>query len=317
VQQQNQQLLALLQTLAQAKEQPFPSTINTTLGAAIGGRVFRPKIQPPPKFNGEIGAALEVWKREIESQFEYYANFTINTEDDKLKFAAVHLGDAAKTWWNSIREEANITTYAAFRDALNARYRPVLASNQARTQLLALRQGAKQSVSEYINSFQTLMAHIPDMGNADQVHQFVRGLAPHVGQRVREQSPTTLPSAISYAVMYEGSLGSGAASYHLPTAPTVTGPSHAGTAMDLGVTTSESTNTEEPSPAAPAAISMADVVKPKKDAPGGAKRLPGTRLEGIARETIVERKAANKCFKCGEEGHWKNECKNPISNSKK
>jgi Retrotransposon gag protein/Zinc knuckle len=292
------------------------------------------KIQPLSKFNGEIGAALEVWKRELESHFDYYSSTSITTEEERLRYAVVHLGDAARTWWNSVRDVNRITTYSAFNEALNDRYRPVLAAQQARTQLRALRQSPRQMVSDYINSFQTLMAHIPDMSDADQVHSFTCGLQPAVGQKVREVNPTNLAAAIGCAVRFEGSIGIGAATYRLP----MGGPG--GVAMDLGAVTSDA-SIEIPSATSDATTAsvlaqltsqlnalvsrLGPFPSPSSSSSSSFGRRGGARsdkagkegrvaLVGMGPGVIRDRISKRLCIKCGEAGHFVSDCKNQQKN---
>jgi len=317
----------LLQRTAASAANPPPAFLGASAPPPSSRRSIRIKLQPPAKFNGEIGASLEVWKREIESHFDYYAE-EIASDTDKIRYATAHLGDAARTWWSSAKQAGDIITYEQFKEALNARYRPVLASDQARTQLLALRSGSKQAptVSDYINAFQSLLAHINNMGEADQVHQFTRGLPAAVAQRVREQTPSTLAAAISFAVKYEGSLAIGVANSAASATPRATpGAMPSGSAMDL--------SNVEAEPAAPggAATStnpdlsvqigqlyaLLSAPPPRgRGRPRAPRRQPGERENGkekldIPGKVIAERITANQCIKCGETGHWKNECKNP------
>jgi hypothetical protein len=335
-QQQQQRLInSLLQSLSQQQYQssqqqqqnqslqaPTPSNSRSTSLPA--------KIQPLSKFNGEIGAALEVWKRELESHFDYYSQSSISTEEERLRYAVVHLGDAARTWWNSVREANKITTYTAFKEALNDRYRPVLAAQQARTQLRALRQLPRQLVSDYINSFQTLMAHIPDMSDADQVHCFTFGLLPAVGQKVRELTPAHLAAAIGCAVRFEGSLGIGASSYNLPIG---TASAPGGVPMDLGAV---ATDTSATTPATTPGITPAEILnqlnaviarfassshRPRTDkdkhanpTPGGKRTYAHPLAPGMAPGLIHKRTMASLCIKCGESGHFIAGCKNQQKN---
>jgi len=330
----DQQVVELYRALTQHQHQQQQSNASFPTAVVSPPRNHLPVRLPAlSKFNGEIGAALEVWRRELESHFDYYSRSSIINDDDRLQYAVAHLGDAARTWWESIKGTEEIKTYAAFKESLFARYRPILASEQARTQLWSLQQREKQSVSGYINTFQSLMAHISDMGEADQVHQFVRGLNSQVGQRVREQTPTKLAAAIALAVKYEGSLSLGtkaAASYRATTASSHTDNDQ----MDLGAVAA-SENTTAPAPAPSHTPSLEDVMsqlnalnarfaQSSASPPSSVPSFPTTqpkasgrprggrggrfKIEGVSREDIVARKAANQCFKCGGSGHWKSEC---------
>ena len=291
------------------------------------------KIQSLSKFNGEVGAALEVWKRELESHFDYYSftSASLRTEEDRLQYALVHLGDVARTWWISVRVVNKITAYSSFKEALNDRYRPVLAAQQARTQLRSLQQSPRQLVSDYINSFQTLMAHIPNMSEDDQVHFFTFGLLPVVGQKVREFNPANLAAAIGCAVRFEGSLGLGASSYKLP----ASGPGGGGSssvAMDLGAVTTDCSPTVPPgsvdattaSILAQLSSQMNAVVSrlgPYPPSSSSSDRQKGARskegkilLVGMGPGVIRDRISKRLCIKCGEAGHFVNDCKNQQKN---
>jgi hypothetical protein len=331
-QQQQQQLInSLLQSLSQqqyqsSQQQQQNQSLQASTPFNSRSTSLPAKIQPLSKFNGEIGAALEVWKRELESHFDYYSQSNISTEEERLRYAVVHLGDAARTWWNSVRDANKITTYTAFKEALNDRYRPVLAAQQARTQLRALRQLPRQLVSDYINSFQTLMAHIPDMSDADQVHCFTFGLSPAVGQKVRELTPAHLAAAIGCAVRFEGSLGIGASSYNLPIC---TASAPGGVSMDLGAV---ATDTSATAPGiTPAEIlnqlnaviarlassshrPRADKGKHANPTPGGKRTYAHPLAPGMAPGVIHKRTMASLCIKCGESGHFIAECNNQQKN---
>src|SRR3954470_10931827 len=72
---------------------------------------------------------------------------------------------------------------------------------------------ARRTVNAYSNAFQVTLTPITDMGPADQVHHFVKGLLPHIAAKVYEKAPKDLRAAIDAAVSAEamGNFGRSAA----------------------------------------------------------------------------------------------------------
>ena len=206
-QQMQQQITTLQQQLA---HQP-PG------GAAPAQRVERPRLPPPSQYDGRSAAALDGWQRELQQQFDWYG---IADDAGRVRFAAALLKGVALDWWASLLEQGGIsnqmvtnsnsssspspaspsprpTTYSDFVTRLRARFQPINSAQTARVQLDDLRQGAKQSVHDYISAFRSLLVRVPDMDEGDRVHRFLRGLRPAIATQLRVQGVSTLDAAIA------------------------------------------------------------------------------------------------------------------------
>ena len=194
--QMQQQIAALQQQLAHQPQ---------GMAAAAAPRVERPRLPPPSQYDGRSAAALDGWLRELQQQFEWYATAG---DASRLRFAGALLKGVALDWWSSLgdaaggmlpSESTRPTTYADFVVRLRGRFQPINSAQTARLQLDDLRQGAKQTVHEYISSFRSLLVHVADMSEGDRVHRFLRGLRPAIATQLRVQGVSTLDAAIGMA----------------------------------------------------------------------------------------------------------------------
>ena len=190
IQLQAQQLHAAQQAAAAVQQQGA--------GAGVASRVSPPKIAPPSKFKGEMGGAVDEWIRSLMQQFAYY-NESFVDDALRIKFALAYLDGSAAVWWESLPSKP--TSWLLFVDRLHDRFRPIQAPMVARQKLGKMRQTS--SVTAYASAFQTCLAPIPDMGDADQIHHFVNGLFPQIQLRVWEKYPKTLGQAIEAATLFE------------------------------------------------------------------------------------------------------------------
>jgi hypothetical protein len=201
--QQQQAMLLLQQQVAAA---PAAAAAAVAAPAQHPSAPQLPKLYPPSKFRGQMGPALDHWERELRMHFSYYTHALPN-DALRILYAQGALQDSALAYVQAGAAAGDLngnTTFDQFIEYLRRRYRPVDAVRKAREQLSSLRQ--TQGVNSYTDRFQSLLAHIPDMGPSDQVHNYVQGLTPKVAEKVYEKAPATLQAAVTAATTAESML---------------------------------------------------------------------------------------------------------------
>jgi hypothetical protein len=194
-----------------------------------------------------------------------------------------------------------VHTWEEFVRLLRARFRPVHAAKQARTELFKIKQAPSQSAGAYAAAFQELLVSLPDMHVDDAVFLFVRGLLPALKRRVGDKEFATLSAAINAAVSSEGLYGvqladeaplAGASGSHGMeiNALMERNPERARQALDFGAMAAEITDLREQLFAIRA---------------GGA---PGARVTGLSKQQLSERLLGGLCLRCGSPDHFKNDC---------
>ena len=320
-QQQLQQQLAVAQAAA-------PTVAHAPAPVAVP-HAHRVKIPAASNFAGTANH-LDGWLREMRQQFDYYE---YNADTVQVAMAAAQLRGSALDWWAALSspEQSPLrSSFVAFEQALRARFQPINSAQTARLALDSLRQGAKQSVADYISSFRRLLVAVPDMSDADKVHRFVQGLRCAIQQPLIVHGVDTLDKAIAMASRV-GSLGLYAASSAAAAAH-----SH-GDAMDLSNIEGLEQQTDENStgdPAAPVTRAELQAIRQLSQQQfkqllnamqyqrgagagnRGGKRPPfgrgdhrgPPRVPGLSDEQVRERLDGNLCFMCGEAGHRKYDC---------
>jgi hypothetical protein len=109
------------------------------------------------------------------------------SEQARIAFAVSYLGPVPLQWWDANPAHQTVQTWDEFVKLLRARFRPVHAAKQARTELFKIKQAPSQSAGAYAAAFQELLVSLPDMHVDDAVFLFVRGLSPALKRRVGDK----------------------------------------------------------------------------------------------------------------------------------
>lgn len=322
-QQSAQQAQTLANTLQQQQaalslvQQQLSGQQKSPAAAAAAPHAHRVKIPAASNFAGTANH-LDGWLREMRQQFDYYQ---YTADDVQVAMAAAQLRGSALDWWAALpsaEQNPLRASFAAFEQALRARFQPINSAQTARLALDSLRQSAKQSVADYISSFRRLLVSVPSMSEDDKVHRFVQGLRSTIQQPLIVHGVDTLDKAIAMASRV-GSLGQYAASSAAAAAQ-----SH-GDAMDLSNIEGLERQTDESSTEDSAApVTRAELQKMhqqllaamQQQRGSGGKRPPfgrgdrrgPPRVPGLTEQQVRERLDGNLCFVCGEAGHRKYDC---------
>lgn len=337
------QLVAAMQTHMQrqdefaAQQSAAANAASSSVTAPSASASRLPKIAPPPKFKGEMGVQAEHWVSALQQQFDYYdREFT--TETAKVRFGVAYLDQGTALKWYQSLPSPKPATWDAFVTALRARFSPVEASMVARVSLGRLRQGERNSVGAYTNSFQNLMTQIVDMTVTDQVFHYVTGLLPSLRVRVWEKLPKTLAEAIGYAASYEATIGfagraggfAASSSSYRSYGNQAPSSSNAHSSSDfvpmdinhVGVEPDEIQEPprfhEEPSSGETVLLAKLEAMEHRIAALMGSKSSSssssssgykgGDRIPGLQVSDIARLQKENRCFRCKKVGHMKSEC---------
>ena len=312
---QQKQFVEAVRHLQSQQAAAAAAAAPAALAAPAAPRTQRAKIPAASPFQGN-SRHLDDWLREMKQQFEWY-EYTADAV--QVAMAAVHLKGIALDWWAALPASTLTVlraSFSAFEAALRSRFQPVNSAQTARLALDALRQGARQSVADYISAFRRLLVSVPTMSEEERVHRFVQGLRGSVQQHLIVQGVSTLDAAISMAARV-GSLGQFAAASGAAAAVN-------GDAMDLaslGLDDIEGLE-QDTDLAGDTPVTRAELQKMQQQLlaavqhrSGTAKRAPfgrggraPPRVPGLSAQQVREHMDSGLCFVCGQSGHRKFDC---------
>lgn len=146
--------------------------------------------------------------------FEAYWKIIPILEEDKVKFAVLHLRGAAAIIWckHIVRaqqgHETMISNWEQFRNWIMHNFLPYNYVYQTRTEWRNLGQN-NNTVQQYVEQFENCLLKVPDIvDESEQVHHFLIGLRRDIRQEVKVTKPTTLADAIFQAEIIEEKLQS-------------------------------------------------------------------------------------------------------------
>ncbi len=235
-----------------------------------------------------------------------------------------------------------------FVEALRDRFSPIQAAEFARARLFSLRQSQCGSLGAFIEKFLEELTPIQDeMHEHDQIYHFRNGLKDsRVLQKVIEHKPDSLTDAIKLATTWDAHFSSvsrmgNVGNYFRGGGPSSYGarvPSYSSSSVPMEVSAVQGhahvQGDEEESPSQEAALDSSNPLLVEmmnklsmlekshlamighgsghnSSAHRGNKfgnRRDHTRIPGLKPNDIADRRRANECFRCGNKGHWKNEC---------
>ena len=298
-QQQQQQQLHVQLAAAQAAAAPAHAS-------PFGGKsLVKPKAPSTFAAADRVGE-LDQWEREMRYQFAAYGA-PLSSEQARIAFAVSYLGPVPLQWWDANPAHQTVQTWDEFVRLLRARFRPVHAAKQARTELFKIKQIASQSAGAYAARFQELLVSLPDMHVDDQVFLFIRGLSSALKRRIGDREFATLSAAINAAVSSEGLYGVQLAD-ELPA-------SSADASQSMEINALMERNPERTREVLNFGTMAAEIVDLKEQlfairSGGGRNGAAGSRITGLSKQQIDERLRGGLCLRCGSEDHYKNDCPN-------
>ena len=282
----------------------------------------RPRLPAPAAFDG-AASKLDEWRADLLQQFDYYG---ITSDAERLRFAAGHMRGSARDWWTYLEAAARPATWDALIVALRARFQPVTTATTARAKLHALTQG-KASVHAYVSAFRALLVAVPDMGDADRLFAFQRGLQPAIALQLQVQGVTTLEAAIAMATRI-GSFGDAHAASRAAFGPPAAASSSSSAPMDLsnveGLEPDEDTASAQGESIAELRAEMRQMLNAMRAQRGGHSGRGGSagagagarggfssnlpRIPHLSPLQVKEYMDAGKCFVCGATEHRSRDC---------
>jgi hypothetical protein len=253
----------------------------TQLEAALRHlQVSQPRaLVKPPKpevFRGKQGVAT--WLYTVE---KYFTALHVDDDASRMNYVVTLLQGSAANWWRMLEDSSNRggpelpSSWEEFKEAVIAQFQPLAEERSARLKLERMSQIG--SVHDYVDTFSNTVLLIPTMDEGTRLQFFERGLKPGVKKWVRQQRPTTLLEAMSYAEEYDASdfqdrvLDRALQRRFQPS--TKPAPHDGATPMELGHATTEE-----------------------------KKSRANATQNGPSRKVIT-------CWKCGKPGHRKSECR--------
>lgn len=298
-QQQQQQLhaqLAAAQAAASAQAAAAP------VAPVVSKSFVKPR--PPSTFvAADRVGELDQWEREMRYQFAAYGA-PLASEQARIAFAVSYLGPVPLQWWDANPAHQTVQTWDEFVKLLRARFRPVHAAKQARTELFKIKQAPSQSAGAYAAAFQELLVSLPDMHVDDAVFLFIRGLSPSLKRRIGDKEFATLSAAINAAVSSEGLYGVQLADESPALAAA------AGHNMEINALMER--DPERTREVFKYGTMAAEIIDLKEQLfamrAAGAGGAGAGRVSGLSKQQIDERLRGGLCLRCGSADHFKNDC---------
>ncbi|XP_021596651.1 uncharacterized protein LOC110603257 [Manihot esculenta] len=131
---------------------------------------------------------------------EQFFQFHHTLDDERVEIASFHLVGDAQLWYQLLKQENPVITWADFKEGFYARYGP----NQLVDyfgELSKLQQ--RRTVQMYQTQFEKLLAKVGPLSQARQVGCFVSGLISSIRTNVQANRPKSLSEAIALARLYE------------------------------------------------------------------------------------------------------------------
>ncbi|KAA8525663.1 hypothetical protein F0562_007512 [Nyssa sinensis] len=124
---------------------------------------------------------------------------------ERVSLAAYHLEGDAQLWYQLLKEEGEVITWAFLKEGLHARFGPTEFEDFF-GDLTKLRQSS--TMREYHTQFEKLLARAGKLTTPQQVGCFTNSLKEAIRVEVQTARPTTLSAAMGLARLYEAKLAS-------------------------------------------------------------------------------------------------------------
>jgi hypothetical protein len=334
----------LAQSTAAAAESAAASEASLAQAAAASEAAIaqrqRTAAGPTPLFHGKANS-IEA-HRWLLALGEWYGSAHIGAADEKtrLEVATAALRDSAQAWWATKRADgtaAALTTWAAFGDAIRKQFMPVDIERWATRERDALvGAGARnKDVLAYTASFNALDMLLPGEREMTRVMAYERGLPQEYSVKCAERRFATLAEATSAMTALWHAKES---ARHAPASLNSTdiggeqhdaAPSSSAAASSSSASSSSSTEIGDlRAQVAQLTAMMSERFQPSGRGRGGSGRGGGggsgrsrqregeprtrSRTPGISDELARTRRRAGECIKCGEKGHFKDDCTNAV-----
>jgi hypothetical protein len=183
--QQRETMQQFLQHLQSTYAAPVagPSTAPANPNTAL--RELSKNIKLQWYYGEKDSAELDTWVFQME---EYFAATPGLGEADKVRFGGVNLRGQAAAWWRDVgKTDKRPATWEAFVSELSRMFMPVARAQVARQKLAGARQRDKESVTSYISYLRRLYLSIPRISEDEKVDRFIRGLSPHLQDKVGDK----------------------------------------------------------------------------------------------------------------------------------
>ncbi len=287
-----------------------------------------PRAQDLREYDGAAGGKLDTWLKELARAAELYELSARET----VKFGVSRLQEAALDWWMDLSTDSKavINCREALAAALRKRFQPITAATVAREQLDKLQQGGRH-INEYIADFRRLRTQLSDMGEADALHAFLRGLRRDIAVELRKQRVQAVADAIELAA-HVGSIAAGAAasmtqgrSIHANQMDIDDGEGNAGR-LDRIEAALNALSSNGGTGAGARTQMQRGYQQERGVGRGGARGGRGGRfggrpamgtpnIPGVPAAVVEQRRAAGQCFRCGSTEHQGRQCPNATSAS--
>ena len=285
----------------------------------------KPRLPPPPTYDGRTAGGVDGFLRELRKQFAWYAA-AMQRDADRIRFGSSHLSGVALDWWESIAGNQP-QDWKGFEEALRTRFQPVNSADAARALLDKLRHAPRQPVHEYTAEFRRILVALPKMDEGDRVYRFLCGLQPRLAGLVRLQAPTRLADAIAFAARVDGLTSSEVSSFPSSSSSPPGGSTEGGPSPSEPMDVNNIEEIEVSSMAGVASAIQALVAAQQQQgallyalsagrstssssSSGGLRqpRSSSALVPNVTAGQIQDRRERGACFACGKEGHRKADC---------
>ena len=130
----------------------------------------------------------------------------VDTDEERVGYAATCLSGPARTWINTVTSAAmppeqreSVATWEGFKEELIEQFTPVNKGKVARDQLACTKQEESEPVRKYVQRMREIFLKIPSITEDEKLDRFVRNLRLVIREKVDMHNPRTFDEAASRA----------------------------------------------------------------------------------------------------------------------